>query len=195
VKEVLFNTMYACDLRALTELCEIADLPDKASLYRTRAERVGAAIFANMYDVAHAAFYDTRGENSAKLKVLTAMSFLPLLLPEVPQAIGQEMIERHFKDKKEFLSTSPIPSVAMSEPSFYAGETFALWRGPTWPIINWLLYRCFRQRGFGAEANTVRDSIRALIQKSGFREYYNPFTGEGYGARNFTWSGLVVDMN
>ena len=53
----------------------------------------------------------------------------------------------------------------------------------------------FGSRGFDAEANVVRDSIRALIEKSGFREYYNPFTGEGYGARNFTWSGLVVDMN
>jgi glycogen debranching enzyme len=195
VKEVLFNTMYACDLRAIAELCEIADLPDKASLYRIRAEGIGAAILAKMYDAACAAFYDLRGQNSAKLKVLTAMSFLPLLLPEVPEGVGQEMIQRHFKNKKEFLSTYPIPSVAMSEPSFYAEETFALWRGPTWPIINWLLYRSFRHRGFDAEANVVRDSIRALIEKSGFREYYNPFTGEGYGARNFTWSGLVVDMN
>jgi len=28
----------------------------------------------------------------------------------------------------------------------------------------------------------------------GFREYYNPFTGEGMGARGFTWGGLVLDM-
>jgi glycogen debranching enzyme len=195
VKEVLLNTMYACDLRALAELCEVADLPDKASLYRTRAEKVGAAILTNMYDAEYAAFYDMRGKTNAKLKVLTAMSFMPLLLPEVPEAIGQETIGRHFKDKKEFLTTYPIPSVAVSEPSFYAGETLALWRGATWPIINWLLFRCFRQRGFEAEANIVRDSVHALIKKSGFREYYNPFTGEGYGARNFTWSGLVVDMN
>src|SRR5437016_2684612 len=142
--------MYACDLRALADVCEIADLPDKASLYRTRAEGVGSAILTNMYDGEYAAFYDIRGQTNAKLTVLTAMSFVPLLLPEVPEAIGQEMIRRHFHDKKEFLTAYPIPSVAMSEPSFYAGETLALWRGPTWPVINWLLYRCFRQRGFEA---------------------------------------------
>jgi hypothetical protein len=33
-----------------------------------------------------------------------------------------------------------------------------------------------------------------LIAKSGFREYYNPLTGEGFGARNFGWSTLLIDM-
>lgn len=37
-------------------------------------------------------------------------------------------------------------------------------------------------------------AVKELIGKSGFREYYNPFTGEGYGAHDFTWSGLVADM-
>jgi hypothetical protein len=32
------------------------------------------------------------------------------------------------------------------------------------------------------------------ITRCGFREYYDPFTGEGHGAREFTWSGLLVDM-
>ena len=30
--------------------------------------------------------------------------------------------------------------------------------------------------------------------KSGFREYYHPDSGAGYGARDFGWSTLVVDM-
>jgi hypothetical protein len=34
-----------------------------------------------------------------------------------------------------------------------------------------------------------------LVEKSGFREYYDPVTGEGHGAREFTWSGLLVDMH
>jgi hypothetical protein len=32
------------------------------------------------------------------------------------------------------------------------------------------------------------------VARSGFREYYDPCTGEGFGAREFTWSGLLVDM-
>jgi hypothetical protein len=33
-----------------------------------------------------------------------------------------------------------------------------------------------------------------LIDVSGFREYYNPHTGEGGGANEFCWPGLVLDM-
>lgn len=147
-----------------------------------------------MYDADSAAFYDLRGQINAPLKTLTPMSFFPLLLAEVPQAIAQKMIRRHF-NANEFLSAYPMPSVAMNEPSFYPGETFALWRGPTWPVINWFLFTCLRKRGFDKEAEMLYRCTRQLIEKSGFREYYNPFTGEGYGAQNFTWSGLIVDMD
>ena len=44
------------------------------------------------------------------------------------------------------------------------------------------------------EATKLREAVTSLIERSGFWEYYNPFTGEGYGAERFTWSGLVLDM-
>ena len=194
VKDVAVNTIYACDLRALSELCDLAGLPDRASHYRVRAEKAGANILALMYDRESAAFYDLKGKTNAPLKTLTSMSFVPLILPEIPDAVAQETIGRHF-NSDEFQSAYPIPSVSVHEPSFYPGETFALWRGPTWPVINWFLYRCLRKRGFDKEAELLHRSTRELIRKSGFREYYNPFTGEGYGAQNFTWSGLIVDMD
>jgi hypothetical protein len=50
------------------------------------------------------------------------------------------------------------------------------------------------ERGFVKEAADMANTVKELISKGGFREYYNPFTGEGYGAQDFTWSGLVVDM-
>jgi Mannosylglycerate hydrolase MGH1-like glycoside hydrolase domain len=83
----------------------------------------------------------------------------------------------------------------MSEPSFYPKETFALWRGPTWPVINWFLCRCLSTKGFEREASILYRATVELIEKAGFREYYNPFTDEGYGAESFTWSGLVLDMD
>jgi glycogen debranching enzyme len=195
VKEVGFNAIYACDLRALSELCRLVDLPDRASYYQERARRVGQSILELMYDADTAAFHDIWKKTKTPLKVLTATCFLPLLLPEVPESIGQEMVERHFNNADEFLSAYPIPSVAINDPSFYPNETLALWRGPTWPALNWLLYKCLRAKGFGREADALRRSVQELIGRSGFREYYNPFTGEGYGAKDFTWSALLVDMN
>ncbi len=44
------------------------------------------------------------------------------------------------------------------------------------------------------EADRLLNSMKELITKSGFREYYDPLSGEGYGAKNFTWPGLILDM-
>ena len=194
VKEVGYNTIYACDLLALAELCEIADLPLRAIQYRQAGQRVEAAILQHMYDEETAAFYDLNGATGAQLKVLTAMSFFPLLLPQIPVEMGREVVRRHLSNPHEFSCAYPLPSVAMNDPSFYPKATYALWRGPTWPVINWFLFKRLRVKGFEGDANSLYRSSVDLIARSGFREYYNPFTGEGYGAEDFTWSGLVVDM-
>ena len=69
-----------------------------------------------------------------------------------------------------------------------------IWRGPTWIVNNWFLHKYLMEKGHQQKATKLVDSIKKLIEKSGFREYYNPYTGDGYGAKDFTWAGLVLDM-
>jgi len=45
------------------------------------------------------------------------------------------------------------------------------------------------------KAQRLRRSLSSAIDKSGFREYYDPFSGEGRGSHDFSWSGLLLDMN
>jgi hypothetical protein len=193
VKEVLLNTMYVQDLRALAKLCKEFNDPD-AKKYSALAERAALRIIEIMYDEETAAFYDVHGHENKKLKVLTFTIAMPILLEEVPKEIAHEILQRHFLNEDEFNLTYPIPSVAKCEPSFNPDESKFLWRGPTWVVVNWFLFRSFKANGFEKEAAHLLASIRELIELSGFREYYNPFTGEGYGAKDFTWAGLVVDM-
>jgi len=115
-------------------------------------------------------------------------------MKEVPKDVAIGILKRHFLNEEEFNLRYPIPSVARTEPSFYPYESKFLWRGPTWPVVNWFLYHSFKANGFEQEAKKLFQSVKDLIEQSGFREYYNPITGEGYGAKDFTWSGLVVDM-
>ena len=193
VKETLFNTMYVQDLKALARLCDLVKDKD-ASKYRQLAGNVAMRLLEIMYDKDTAAFYDVYGRDNKQAKVLTFTIALPTLLEEVPKQIAIEILERHFLNKEEFDLPYPIPSVAKNEPSFSPFESKFLWRGPTWIVANWFLLRSFKANGLEKEAKKLLKSVRDLIEKSGFREYYNPFTGKGYGAKDFTWSGLVVDM-
>ena len=104
------------------------------------------------------------------------------------------MVAKHF-DSNGFHVPLPMPSVERSDPSYFGGETPFLWRGPTWAFNNWFLYHALRRRGFEQSAERLRSSLEKLVEQSGFREYYDPVAGTGYGAPNFTWSGLLLDMS
>jgi len=103
-------------------------------------------------------------------------------------------VDAHFDRDDQFCAPWPIPSVERRDAAFCADETPFLWRGPTWAFINWFLYRSLKARGLDERAEVLRRSLWGLVERGGFREYYDPFTGEGHGAKDFTWSGLLVDM-
>jgi hypothetical protein len=69
-----------------------------------------------------------------------------------------------------------------------------IWRGPSWINTNWFLSKALRQHGFSDLADIIVAKSQECIEKSGFREYYHPYTAEGLGARDFGWSTLILDM-
>lgn len=193
VKEVGFNAIYCQNLTAMAELCDVLGDPD-ADRYRVLARKVMNAMIEQMYDREAEAFYDIQAKSGEKIRVLTPTIMFPLVIREMPSEIAGALVRRHLSDEPEFGTPYPLPSVARNDPSFYPFESEYLWRGPIWIFSNWFIYQCLYYHNYREEAELLRKTIRTLIEQSGFREYYNPFTGEGYGAEKFTWSGLVVDM-
>ncbi|WP_299758276.1 trehalase family glycosidase [uncultured Pontibacter sp.] len=193
VKDVAFNTIYAQSLQALANLCSVAG-DESASIYASRAERTRDSILKYMYHPADKAFYDLAGQRMEQLRICTATIFFPVVLPNVPKQISEAVLQRHLFNPDGFSVPYPIPSLSVHEAAFDAGESVYIWRGPTWVLFNWFMHRYLQQKGYSEEADALLLSVKKMISKSGFREYYNPFTGEGYGAHEFTWSGLVLDM-
>lgn len=194
VKDVGFNTIYVQNLRAMAQLCEEVGENEEARKYRDRATRVKDSMIKLMYDEEDAAFYDVYGKENKKLRILTATVFYPVVIDDMPEEYSRKVMDRHFFNEKEFHTKYPIPSLAINDPAFYPGHSMFIWRGPTWIVNNWFMHKFLMHQGYGDEARHLINSIKNLIEKSGFREYYNPFNGEGNGAHNFTWAGLIVDM-
>jgi hypothetical protein len=49
--------------------------------------------------------------------------------------------------------------------------------------------------GYNDRAEQLRQGVFKLVANQGFREYYDPTTGEGLGGKNFSWTAaLVIDM-
>lgn len=193
VKDVAFNTIYVQNLEALAALCRLAGDEDE-KLFLDKARQTEKSILSYMYDAQDAAFYDLAGHRYEKLRIRTGTIFFPVALKNIPVAICKEVLERHLLHKDGFHVSFPVPSLSVDEPAFNPEGSLYIWRGPTWVVFNWFLQEFLLAKGYEQEAQKLLQSVKQLISQSGFREYYNPFTGEGHGAQDFTWSGLVLDM-
>jgi len=198
VKDAGFNTINAMDLNALSRLCDIVGDTDSKK-YSAHSAKMSMRMLEIMYSDEDKAFYDVYGSDNTKLRVATPTILFPMILPEIQLELCNEIIERHLNSEDDFRVEYPVPSVAKSERSFvpgrhhFMGQEF-IWRGPTWVFYDWFIFMCLREKGLIKKATELRETVIKLITRGGFREYYNPFSGEGYGAQDFTWSGLVLDM-
>jgi glycogen debranching enzyme len=197
VDDVLVNVLYADGLRALARLH--ARSGGDGARWQARAERTEAALLAHCRGD-DGFFYgvDRRGGGRRLLRVRTVAGLTALLLPGLDAAAAAPLL-RDLTAPDRFWPAFPVPSVAMDEPAFTPvaaryGAGPLLWRGPAWVNLNWLLVRALRRRGEDGLAERVAAASIALVRRAGFREHFNPHTGEGYGARSFGWSTLVVDM-
>jgi hypothetical protein len=51
-----------------------------------------------------------------------------------------------------------------------------------------------RRLGYEQEAQHLADGVIGAVAREGLREYYDPRTGRGLGAKDFAWSALVAEM-
>jgi glycogen debranching enzyme len=85
-----------------------------------------------------------------------------------------------------------VPSLSPDDPRFLRTR---YWRGPVWPVINWLVYRGLSRYGFQSEAGQVRTALIDLVRDGGFYEHYDPMTGRGHGGEQFAWTAaLILDL-
>lgn len=85
-----------------------------------------------------------------------------------------------------------VPTFNVNSPDF---ERRRYWRGPIWLNTNWLIWSGLRQHGLEAAAERVASSSLRLVEDNGFREYFDPLDGTGYGTTSFGWSAaLTIDL-
>jgi hypothetical protein len=139
-----------------------------------------------------------RRERPEHHPVLTWSALSPLALPDLPEDIGRRLVEKHLLDRRKFWLPVPPPSVAASDASFSRRDRFLglrrYWRGPTWINAAWMLWLGLVRLGYDEAAAEMGERIATAVAREGLREYYDPHTGVGMGARDFSWSALVMEM-
>ena len=195
-EDVMVNAIYADGLRCLAKLTAVAGDPGReAEEFSARAERVRHALETKCWDEDAGVFWDLAGWAEKPARTLTFTCLFPLILEDLDPRKAKRLVDEHLLNEKEFWLPYPIPSVAASERAFDPGwRAKTTWRGPTWMNVNWYLYWGLRAHGRGDIASHIVERSIAMIERSGIREFYDPRTGEGEGARDFGWTTLVLDL-
>jgi glycogen debranching enzyme len=138
--------------------------------------------------------YDLVGEKRIEKRTAASLISLctDLLSQKQAKALASWMKHSHMC-KEDCAHDHPvITSISVDDMQF---NPLNYWRGPVWININWMLYQGMKKHRLFEDAKNLKESIIDLITEHGFYEYYNPLSGEGLGADNFSWTAaLLIDL-
>jgi len=188
-------TVYTYQLkRALQHIALRLDLPRDSVAWADGAERIGTAIFENMWDPDLGLFTDVNPSDMTRTGVKAAVSFYPLLTDLVTDEQCAQLLG-HLTNPCEFWTPFPIPSSSRDDPLFnpdaeWKGKRHNCpWNGRVWPMTNsHVLEGLIRQwhRGRRSVGPTAAEFLILFvkmmfydqdIERPNCFEHYNPLTG------------------
>ena len=156
---------------------------------------------ARHWDAERGLYFDYDMRAGCRLEVNTAMTFAPLYAGLASREQAERLLAHlHNPNEYDFDPATPtgslgagglrygISTTARNEPEWQAQR---YWRGPAWPILNWVLAQGFRRYGYEPIYQKIKQDTLALIEKTGFYEYYDPRDGSGCGSIDFSWPAAL----
>ncbi len=195
VKDVLFSAILVAANEALAEIARVVGAPEEdVALVEGWIER-GRGGLEGQWDEGLGLSLDRDVLTGSSLGVRTIAGFAPL----VAGGLGEERLKAMldtlespaFAGRAELRRPLP-PSTSPEEPAFHPRS---YWRGPVWPVANWLLWWSLIRAGEATRAAQIRRETLAQLAESGFAEYFEPFTGEPLGSNEQSWTAAIaLDM-
>ena len=190
LQDLVFNSILAAANESLERLAESAgeELPDTLR-DRFAPTRRG---LEDLWDHEAGAYFTRDAQTGRLLRMPTVATFMPLFAGTASPGRARHVRDSLHSTGSGFYTEYPLPSVPTTSQFF---EPKRYWRGPVWINMNWFVIQGLRRYGFTTEANQLRTKTLELVGLSGFREYYDPLSGEGLGATHFSWSAaLTLDL-
>lgn len=190
VGDVLFTALHSLSSRLLAELAAGIGRDAEAAELRTTAERFANAVLATVDEESGLARdYDVRAD--CWLPAETLAGFAPLLCggpPELQRRQLDLLMGPRWCAHPSLRVPAP-PTTSPSSADFVSGN---YWRGPQWPVINWLFSWALDHHGAPAEAAAIRTAGLQQLADGTFAEYYDALTGAPLGSMDQSWTAAAA---
>ena len=192
LKDVFFSAVFVAANAALLALADMAGASDGDRADLAGWLDRGRAALARRFDVKSGLCLDYDVRTGERIRVRTFAGFAPLFARTADA--DQLAAQLRLLDSTAFcghpgLRWRLLPSTSPAESAF---EPHNYWRGPVWPVINWLLWQSLTELGCSARADDMRRDSLAQLAVGEFNEYYEPLTGQPLGSPRQSWTAAVV---
>lgn len=195
-ESVDLNAYLYAEKKYLEKIAGVLGLDNKAGEYENSAAALKTKIQDQFFDVQTGWFYDTSLDGNDFIMVRGSEGWIPLFTEVATPAQAARMKETMI-DPQHFNLKVPLQTLDATHPAFEPDGGY--WRGPNWLDQAYFGLRGLRNYGYDTEANELAHKL--LHQAEGvmnpgksIRENYNPVTGEGLEAQNFSWSAAHLLM-
>jgi glucosylglycerate hydrolase len=192
VKDVFISALLIAANESLIEIANLADVDfDELNLIEAWINR-GRHGLANQWDEGLDLCCDRDLIDGSNITGHTIAAFAPIfagqLAPSRRAALTALWRSETFVGYPDLrwplpASTSPL------DPAFNPRR---YWRGPVWPVMNWLHWWAWNRIGEFDIAAELRRNALEQIGEIGFYEYLDPLTGEGLGSDAQSWTAAAV---
>ncbi len=163
---------------------------EDADRFRFDADSLGQRIREEFFDPETGWFYDKTIDGSSLIRVKGSEGWSALFTGVASQEQADLMIQ-NMMDPAQFWTSVPFQTLSADHPEFEPDGGY--WRGPNWLDQSYFAIMGLEKYGYQLEADSARMRIfrnaRGLMTRgTAIRENYNPISGEGLEARNFSWS-------
>ncbi|MBL8968869.1 MAG: hypothetical protein JNG85_17835 [Spirochaetaceae bacterium] len=190
-ESVDLNAYLAAEKAELAALHRALGGNEEAARHAAAAAALCRRVGGRFYDTAAGWFFDRKADGA----------FVPGAGPEgwIPLWCGvadgrqAAAVARALRDPERFATRLPFPTLDAADPRFDPG---AYWRGPVWLDQAYFAVSGLRRSGLRSKADAATTSLfeglGGLMTAGPVYEHYDPRTGRGQGAPNFSWSAASL---
>ncbi|MFH6969176.1 MGH1-like glycoside hydrolase domain-containing protein [Flavobacterium sp. FlaQc-28] len=189
-ESVDLNSFLYAEKNYLSKMAQVLKLTKESKDWQDESTALKTKIQTQFWDASTGWYYDTTIDGKSLIKIMGCEGYLPIWA-EVATPEQTKLMKENMLNPAIFNTFVPLPTLAANHPKFKPEGGY--WRGPIWLDQSYFGINGLEKYGYTNEADQlahklIHNADGVLDKGTSIRENYQPLTGKGLEAFNFSWS-------